>query len=307
MIEYYEDPRMSQSFLKKFLNPNPRSYFRSKDDDTLYYEKEKIYFSLGKLMDAILEDQDINKIFYIQPEGYKHPTKVVESIAQEVYDSMDFSLDSILKVVKEHNYQPKWKKETKVNWINNTLLPIVNEKISAEGKTVISQEEYDLVATMANAILSGPYTQPILEEMEGEYQVPLYTERFKGLADYLQVDRKKKVFRVIDFKTTDSYLEYFAKDILKRRYDIQLSFYTHLASIAYPDYKALNPIIIAVSKREPQYAEPFELSEKVIFEAMHGNDKRKGWLELVHIAESFDHSEFNKELSTRGTNYINEL
>lgn len=311
---YYEDSRISQSQLKRFLNPNPRSLYRSRVEEDYYYVKEKIYFSKGKLMDLLISDEDISEYFYIESEDYKHPTEVVESIAQEVYDkyALEATDEQIDEIRIRHSYQLRYKPETALKWITETLRPIVEHKVQVGDKTVLTQEEFNVIATMANAILEGPYTKPIMEEYPSKDQVDVYCDNLKALIDRLQIDHNLKVFRVIDFKSTSEYLEKFMQSIKKYRYDIQISYYTYIVQCLYPDYKALEPILIVASTKEPEYAEPFTLSYEVVNNAEKGfTDKYgryyPGWRELLDITNNYNQELYNKQLIDLGTNYINEL
>lgn len=314
MNKYYENPGISQSYLKRFKNPNPRSLHRGSLDEDYYYVRESIHFSKGKLLDVLLEGGDPNQWFYIEAPDYKRPSEVVESIAQEVYDK--YGLEATDEQINEsrlnHSYQKRYKEETALKWVTETLRPILEYKESHFGKTVITHEEYVEIATMATSILEGEYTKKILDEYEGEFQVEVYCDDLKGLIDYLQIDHKLKVFRVIDFKSTGDYLEVFKKSIKRFGYDYQLSFYSYLVSCKYPEYKMLDPVLLVVSTKEPEYAEPFTLGETVIKNARYGwVDKlgriHKGWEELLSIARNYNQELYNKELITTGTNYINEL
>jgi len=208
MDRYYDDPRISQSHLKRYLNPNPRSLFRSREEDDYYYRKEKIYFSKGKLLDILLEGKDVNEFFFIESSDYKHPSAVVESIAQEVYERDCLSVYNLVIQIKDkHNYQARWKEETILKWIDETLYPIIVRKRQIGNKVILSQEDYDKTATIATSILNGEFTKPILDEYPGSYQAELYTDTLKGLLDYLQIDHEKKLMRIIDLKTTSDYLE----------------------------------------------------------------------------------------------------
>lgn len=312
--KYYEDPRISQSYLKRFINPNPRSLFRGPSEDELYYQKENMHFSKGKLLDRLIEGLDIEDHYYIQSKDYTHPSAKVESIVQECIDlGLDIEdFDEIIKVKKKQKYQPRWTKEKNLEWINNTLYPFIRQKKEIGDKVVITQEEFDQVAIITNAILNGEYTKPILEEFSGEYQVDLYTKEFKVLIDFLQLDHKKKIARVIDFKTTGDYLEKFKKSIIRFGYYYQLSFYSHIVSLKYPKYKILDPVFIVGSKKEPQWAEPFTLSKTVLKQAKEGWVDRYGkphigWEEMYKRHKAYKGQMYNDGLIKNKTNLITEL
>ena len=313
-MDYYSQQGISQSTLKRFLNPNPRSLFRSKEpEEDYYYYKEKIYFSKGKLLDMLMEDRlDITDYFYVEEE-WEHPSDVVESISQQVYD--EGAIDNwtrVLEIIKEHKYQSRWKESTIAKWVSETLVGLVIRKEQIGARTVITRDEFDVIALIADKIKTGPFTSQIMDEYPGHYQVAIYHEGKKALIDYLQLDHDKKVARVIDFKTTYEYLEYFPGQIKKYRLDIQLSWYSYLVSLKYPDYKILDPVLIVGSTAEPEWPEPFTLTPKVLMAARFGFTDRKGryypgWQELLFKLESYNHELYNSDLMNQGTNIINEL
>ena len=312
MESYYKDPRISQSQLKRFINPNPRSLYRGSSEDDLYYEKESIHFSKGKLLDRLIEGLEVTEHYYIQSKDYKHPSAKVESIAQECIDLELTEIDDILKIKKKQGYQGNWKEETNITWVNDTLKPFIKQKKEIGDKVVVTQEEFDQVATMTNSMLEGEYTKPILDKFDGEYQVALYTDKYKILVDYLQLDHVSKVARVIDFKTTGDWLEQFKKSIIRFGYHFQMSFYSHVVGLKYPGYTVLPPVLIVGSKKEPEWAEPFTLSNKALKQAKDGWTDRYGkphigWLEMYERLSTYNGEMYNKKLIKRGTNLIKEL
>lgn len=313
MNKYYEDERISQSYLKRFLNNNPRALYRGLDEE-YYYTREKIHFSKGKLLDLLLEGGDIDDYFYIESAEYKRPSDSVFSVAKEVYDlyGLNATEEQINEIRTEQSYQKRYTLETALKWAREVIKPILKDLEQRGDKVVITAEEYKAACCMSSAILFGSFTKPILDEIEGEFQVALYTEELKCLIDYLQIDHDKKVFRVVDFKTTGDYLERFKKSILKFRYDIQLSFYSYIVSQLYPTYKMLEPVLIVVSTKEPDYAEPFTLSTEIVKNARKGwidkyGNTYKGWEQLLTIANNYNQEMYNADLINNGTNYINEL
>jgi hypothetical protein len=312
MESYYKDPRISQSQLKRFINPNPRSLFRGPTEDDLYYEKESIHFSKGKLLDRLIEGLEITDHYYIQSSDYKHPSARVESIAQECIDLELTDVDDILEIKEKQGYQANYTEKKNIEWVNETILPFIKQKKAIGNKVVVTQKEFNQVVIMTNSMLEGEYTKPILDKYDGEYQVALYTKEFKVLIDYLQLDHTSKVVRVIDFKTTRDYLERFKKSILRFGYHIQMSFYSHVVGLKYPGYTVLPPVLIVGSKREPEWAEPFTLSLKVLEQAKNGwkdssGKLHIGWLEMDERLTTYNGEMYNKKLIKRGTNLIKEL
>ena len=314
MNEYFDHPNISQSGLKRYANPNPRSLYRSRLNKELYYRGKSIHFVKGELLDKLIEGLEIDELYYIEAEGYKHPTAKVDSIAQECIDlELDIEdFEEILKIKKKQGYQPNWKKPKNLEWISNDLLPVIKNKKLANGRIILTHEEFTSIATMTNSMLEGEYTKPILEEFNGKFQVAIYINGFKVLIDYLQIDHKAKIARVIDFKTTGDYIDKFVKSIKRYRYDIQLSFYSYVLQLKYPDYTILDPVLIVGSTKEVEWSEPFTLTKKILQEAKDGwidryGFKHMGWNEMLTRYNNYNGEMYNTDLIINKTNIINEL
>ena len=312
--EYYKHENLSQSDLKRYINPNPRSLHRRRSEDELYYQDPSIHFSKGSLLDRLLEGLEIDEYYYIESKEYKRSTSKVISIAQECID-LDLDIEDyeeILKIKEKQKYQPRWKEEKNLTWINDVLLPTIKNRKAAEGKIILTHEEFVQVATMANSMLHGEYTQPILNELPGTHQVAIYIDGLKCLIDYFQICHDTKVMRIIDYKSTGDYIERFPKSIKRWGYDIQLSFYGHIAKLKYPDYKLLDPILIVGSTKEPNWAEPFTLSPLIVKNAKEGwidkyGRKLMGWKEMLIKCNNYNQEMYNADLIKHKTNIINEL
>jgi hypothetical protein len=314
MISYFDHPNISQSGLKRYANPNPRSLYRSRLSEELYYKGKSIHFVKGELLDRLIEGLEIDEHYYIEAEDYKHPTPKVLSIAQECIDNeLDIEdFEEILKIKKKQLYQPRWQEEKNLSWISDTLLPVIKTRKEAGERVVLTFKEFRDIATMTNSMLQGQYTKPILEEYNGEFQVAIYIKGLKCLIDKLQICHKTKVVRIIDFKTTGDYIEKFVKSIKRFRYDIQMSFYCHIVQLKYPKYKVLDPILIVGSTKEVEWSEPFTLSKKVINDAKIGwidryGFKHMGWEEMLTKHNNYNGDMYNDNLIINKTNIINEL
>jgi hypothetical protein len=308
MNSYYEDQRISQSELKRWINPNPRSLYRKATSD-LFYEQDKKHFIFGSLLDDMITGEDLDNYYVTLDNARLSDTR--ESIAQYIYSANNEDPETILKAYEEHDYLSNYKEETKLKNYNEKIKPRVDLLIKTRNKIIVSQEDYNLAVQMSVAINSGEFTSPILSELPMSTQVALYTEEEKGLIDILQIDHDKKVARIIDIKTTGDYLEKFPKSIRKFRYDIQLSFYCYLLKQNYPDYTILDPVLIAVSVKEPDWAEPFTLTKNVIKLAETGFDYQDyhyyGWRELLNKIKEYGGELYNKDLIEQKTNLIDAI
>jgi len=96
--------------------------------------------------------------------------------------------------------------------------------------------------------------------------------------------------------------------------DFQLAFYNDNVQKIYPNYTSLPPIIIAVSKKEPEYAEPFLLLNDIIEIGRKGGKLRERG-EILGYQQCVEHYEyhiqnnnmFNRNLESTGFNILTNV
>lgn len=299
-MNYYQKKGISQSYLKRFINPNPRSLHRYKDTE-LYDEVEATHFSKGKLLDLLIEDIDYTQYFHIESE--LRVTPKVHSILKEFVDEGLGSVAKLIEIKNKQNYQARWTEEKNIEWANSDeIRNYITYLIESNGKTIITQQELEDTIVMSNSIMEGEYTSPIINDPNytNHYQLEMYYEDLKGLADLVQIHKTLKLIRLIDFKSTSDYLEKFPFVIKKFKYDIQLSFYKYLLQKMYPTHK-VECYIIAVCNKEIEYAEPFLLTDKILHEA------EEQWEELLKRCRNYKGEMYNSGLIEKGYNEISEL
>lgn len=194
--------------------------------------------------------------------------------------------EEIAKLAKERGYGAEnWKLSTVLNHLekHQNYFELVK---NLDGRQIISDEEYKTALTAAHHIASNRYTSKYLEEGDGIeilVQYPIYWTlgniSCKGLIDLLRIDHNTKTIYLIDIKTTGSYLESFTSSIARHRYDLQLSFYKNGLQEVFADTEIysydIKCLIIAVSFKEPQYPEVFELSEADLNIAKYGSKEKE--------------------------------
>lgn len=278
---YFADERISQSFLKKYFNNNPRFQYRPEKEDNKYYN-EKTHFLKGSLTDLLICEPENIYNYYSVDKMEKKPSKAIMSIVKYIYDNnLDFNDKNILEACEFDSYQSRWKDETKINTIKKEGTEYYQSLVLSKDKQIVSKEELELCTIMANSISTGEYTRGYFTDNEftevlyqKDFYGTIFGEECKGLLDVLRLDHINKTFQVIDIKTTGDYLEDFSLSVYRRRYDIQLAFYQELVQQHYSDYTALNPVLLAVSKKEPEFAEPFELNQQDLFTSMYGSKSK---------------------------------
>lgn len=304
--EYFESPNISQSFLKLFLKGQARSLNREKE--THYFYEEKKHFIHGSLIDFLctMPNTDIDDLYCIDSLLDKPSVSIMSIIHELKHEELEWNDENLVTIARKQEYQKNWKDETIVNKIINHK-DYYDYLVECGDKQIISKDEWDLAVECSNSLLNSPYTSPYFSD-KIEYQRAFYKGNLKGLVDMFYIDHKKKEFRVIDIKSTQSYLENF--DVFKFRYDFQLSFYNHLAKMEYPKYKDLPPVILAVSKKESGYAEPFEFTKNTLKLGSDGGiiDGKEvlGWKACLnnYIYWEQNQNVYSKSLIENKVNYV---
>jgi len=216
----------------------------------------------------------------------------VDSIIQELLDN-DLDYSQIINIARKQGYRNNYTDETLIEYFDK-YKEYYNFRKESKNKTVISVEDLELAGQMSTALLQGEYTSKYFKN--AKFQVDLYTDKCKGLIDILQLT--DNTVRVVDIKTTGDYLEKFSFD--KFNYDVQLLFYEQIVIHNYPKHELLPSTILAVSKKEPEYAEPFQMTEET---------RNNGLEKLNTIWENYNywtqhHNYYNRELKENGVNYV---
>lgn len=304
---YFQSPHLSQSFLKLFLRDQPRSLQRVKEQK--YYYDEKKHFIQGSLIDFIctMPSTTIDELYYVERPNIK-PIPGIMSIINEIVDNnLEFTNEIIIEFARKQEYQNRQKDATLIENITKHQ-DYHDSLVEAKGKQIITQEELETATICAAALLNGEYTSHYFNNKNIEYQKAIYKRNLKGLLDLCYVNHEVKEARVIDIKSTGDYLESF--NVFKWRYDFQLSFYSELLQMEHPSYKILPPVILAVSKKEPEFAEPFEFTEETLRIGREGGEvngqKVLGWEQCLdnYIYWEKHQNLYSQQLMQNKVNYV---
>lgn len=95
----------------------------------------------------------------------------------------------------------------------------------SEGKDVITQEQFEQIDAMRNAMLATPFVSKLIN---GEHEVSFFwTDEETGLPCKCRPDSmNEKLHIIVDYKTCDdAETEHFMKQAIKLGYDLQASYY----------------------------------------------------------------------------------
>ena len=310
MVEdYYTNPAISQSKLKLLLGPNP-NIFNTVQEPELYYEEKK-YFIIGDAVDIQITRslEEFNQKFHISNLQNK-PSDTVKSIVNQVYDHVKEVYGivgniqeygpAILDSCNDHNYQPRWIDNTRITKVVEAWEYWEDLK-AAEGKTVLSQEENDLISQIVMSIRTSPNTSKYFQtnkDIEVLYQLAIYFPYqgvdCKALLDMVVVDHKEKTIQPMDIKTMGDQSIYFPKSLRQRKYDIQAAFYTEALEYfkerdepKWKDYKILPFKFIVESTINPGNPLVFTCSNELLFMGKWGREENSLELNVPDSAETW--------------------
>lgn len=135
----------------------------------------------------------------------------------------------------------------------------------AEGKTILSQSDYEDVITCADELKNNPATSnffmvnPFETHIEKVFQLKFKAE-FNGIPvrcmfDELIVDHENKIIYPIDLKTTGHAEEEFEGSFTQWRYDIQAKLYTYILQECikddeyFKDFKIVHYQFVVINRR----------------------------------------------------------
>lgn len=270
-----EHEGVSYSALKR-LNVSPKIY------KTHIELEETDSMLLGSAFETYLcfGEEEFNKYYIVlkaaQPTGLMlkfckeliNLGEITNENFQIAYERTDAKRDSLDQFIN--------------NWEKSEARDFTLESIEAKGKTPITIEVYEKILQQVLKVKTNPFFNQIFEN--SSYQVPLIKHdktrdlSLKGLADV--VYEKDGITYIIDIKTTSLGVSGFMNSVLKYRYDLQASWYTHLM-----DKPCVFQFLVIDMKYDD---EPviFEPTEEFLNKARYGftlNSGRvfKGWEQLL--------------------------
>ena len=128
------------------------------------------------------------------------------------------------------------------------------EMVEKTGKEVLTEEQYNMICGMRDAVLSNPYSRKLIK---GNIEQSMY---FVDDATGVQCKIRPDVWRtvddgivIIDLKSTRSAMpKEFARDVVKFHYDLQAYMYTYGVSKVFDvPMEKISFVFIAVEKKPP--------------------------------------------------------
>lgn len=168
---------------------------------------------------------------------------------------------------------------------------------TANGRAVITQEQYDTICSMRDSVLNNPYAVQLLK---GKHEKSMYAvddltqERIKARPDCFRIidttdENDEPIKRVIitDLKSCRSAMyDDFCRDVVKYAYDLQSFMYTDIASkVLNVPRENISFVFIAVEKKAPYLVNILQADEYVL---QRGEALFRKYIGMYHEARTTD-------------------
>lgn len=228
--EYRDKDCLSQSFLKQVLQGSTKEF------------KETVPMVIGSVLDSLLSCPDLtDSLFHVGLS--KRPSDAIQKIVDSLLNSIAFTeepvkpfeeyKDYLINMARIYEYQNKWGDDALWESIKKSGEEYFFEKINSSGKTIVTQEEWELSQTIAILTKMNSITGKYFidhENTELYFQKDLYWKigehSCKGLLDLLIIEHETKTIYYIDFKGTSvSAIEQWFQICKEKNYPFQMAWY----------------------------------------------------------------------------------
>ena len=237
---YRADGAISYSALSAFSRESQKIIPHLKD------KKDTEALRFGSLVDCLMtEPETLEERFLIA--NFPSVSDTMASICKIVFERTKgkfrtlaaIDSDCLLDVIKEINYYPTWKDNTRVTDVIKKGEGYYNLLFISGDKIIMSTEDFQKARGCVEALKTNPFTASIFMENPFETNVEkLYQLKFKSdtlsihsvrcMMDFCIVDHINKTIRPIDLKTTGKDEEKFEDSFLQWLYMLQGTLYSQI-------------------------------------------------------------------------------
>lgn len=323
MKNYYSIDAISQSLIKKFAKTGPQNFLTKKDDD------DSSSLIQGKALDILLftpdefEEQFIIRDVVTPPEQIKTVIDNFYALMKRKLDNAEFEVDTSLEANQQNvldcasglfnNIKDSEKRFTKIIKEGQSYYESL---LACDGKYVLTPIEYNILSNRIEVLKSDAKTSFLFnppDYLEVKFQFPIVQPyvgayggcNIKGLLDVVVINHQTKRIRVYDLKYTDIPLDWFVIVAKRLRYDIQMSFYTHLVYLwnkTNYNYDLEFPINIAINATSPTpYL--YGYNSAMIERARVGDERYWGWKPKLDELIWHYQNGFNESLNQKKQGY----
>jgi hypothetical protein len=266
---YDETEAVSQSFLKKLMNPK-------KDD--VQKKENSLKFIKGNYLDALITMKDcVDDLYYIG--DIKYPSEMYYKFVTRCFDLYQptsryedfvfYNEQTVLNTFREVS-EVRWNDTTVLQNVKSNVTKYWDELLEAGDKTIIDSNVWNKIQEALESIKNNeivkPFisiNEPLFEEIE--YQKCIYFNYkdvpCKARLDMVKINHHTKTYRVIDIKSTEVPMHDWKKTTGRStRVDLQLAFYNLAMKHEYPNYEAEPPVLIVENVKNPGNPIVYELS-----------------------------------------------
>lgn len=240
--EYRKDPALSQSTLSTY----ERKGFSCLD--TLFEHEESPSLSFGSAVDSLITggEREFTERFYISdmpkiPATAEPIVKAIYSQFHNAYTKLaDIPDTELMPILSQMGYKgnTNWGTKAKCDSIKKDGAQYYQTMFMAGDKTILSQDTYNRVFACVRALKDSPQTREYFKDDNPFDDIErVYQQKFKGvlggityrgMADLLIVNHKKKVVLPCDLKTSSGREYDFPEHFLQWGYQIQARLYWRL-------------------------------------------------------------------------------
>lgn len=265
--------------------------------------------------------EEFDEYFFVSDELDSKPGNSTLSVVKLAYDKAlarcpDFNMrfDSeelkpfIVEACNEDGFGGSWPDERKYETILKKGEIYFNSLLRSRGKVVLSSKQRFKAQELANKLLEHNFTGWLftaknMSGVEFLVQQPVYRSyrdhTLKGLIDILIINNNDytvyletkpipaRSILAIDIKTIGDSVKAFPKSVLRRRYDVQASFYTHIIQGSYEGYTMLPFLFMVVSTSTNEHPLIYKTYSDILRGGRYGWIYDNGW-KLSDLAEGKD-------------------
>lgn len=229
--EYYNYPALNVSTLKLLSNPR---WIKWREDNPQSEDSDKRHFRIGGALDVILtRPEDFPKEFSVAPKNRPAGLMGIFIDALPLDLHQESSEEEYYEAYTKAGYKANLSTVIKNLWNIPANTDYYISRKMAQGKTILSYDEYEEVMYCKENLLNNPYTRPYFQSTDGNVQV-LYQvvvvfhyrkQLCKGMLDGVKIDHKNKIIYPFDLKTTGRSIKLFSKGYLRLGYYLQAAHY----------------------------------------------------------------------------------
>lgn len=315
----------SQSHLS-WLDEHPQIYKRKIEQK----EESASYFNVGSALDTLVTGSKEEFLNNFIVSNVAAPTGQMKELVDYMWNNGYNEVDDDQLIIEGYDYVGF--KKAGIDNIRDRFYKEAKQYLDflleSEGKTIISQSEYDNVLAMKNGLNSTDiytrYIEPEDDNVEVLFQLPVYWKstgrNCKSLIDIVRINHQTKEIYPIDLKTTSDNQDKFMLSILKYRYYLQGAFYFDALRYYFSElinekgYSVMRPEFLVCFKNNPDNPLVYDLSLDDLVSGIYGGTRNglsyKGYMQLLddlNWHESNDLWNYRREVYENGLKVQTDL